>query len=1087
MNDRDWMGFARTAMAVAVAVAATAPALAQNTTSALSGRIVDAKGAAVAGAQVKIVHVPSGTTSVTTSDASGRYIVSGLRVGGPYSIEATGGGIKKVSANDVYLELGQIVTANLVEPAGAAEVIVVTGSAYSATFNADNKGVGTNLSGRKLEAVISANRSLDDIARIDPRITVSDQGDGSISLVGQNNRYNNIAVDGLAVTDPFGLNGNGLGFTGSPISPDTIAAYEIKVVDYDVGTDAVGANINAVTKSGTNEFHGSIYGVFNNAKNMVGKGTSGTEYKAYDQNKTWGLTLGGPIIKDKLFFFASYEDQQITGLAGVGTDAITSGNLSQAQVDEVGAAFRQIGIDTSGAGGGSVTQQNKRLLAKIDWNITDRQRATFTYQQTKEEKPTPYNSYVSAYNYLFPSNWYNIKSQTDNYSLQLFSDWTDAFSTEVKIGYQEFTSDNGASKDQPEVFACFTDLASACASNASASPFTAPFRSKTSTVPGVIAGEDWYRHENSIRSKRLNGTISARWHLGDHVLKGGFDYLSNQVANTFGLGLHGSYGYYDANNSGSPVDEILAGNYGVFKKTYLPTGVSIDDVSGTWKYTQISPFLQDTWQVNRNLSLNYGVRVNIPGADRAPPVAINAATGVSYWQEAFGYAPNTKLGSKNKVVEPRVSFNYQFENKLKAQLRGGAGLFQTVPPYVWLTNPYSNNGVTSVVGYRSNDPTADPFSNDPNNQPGPTAAAAGNCTNRGCSIDTLSPNFKLPTALKISLGYDTELPWWGLKGSVENILIKANNAIAYQQPNLGNPVGTLPDGRLRYLSNSGSNPNISTGATVLTNTSDGLSNALTFSLSKEAKNGLSGAVSVTLSHATDVNAGSASQANSNFNYYARVNPNDLVSTNSRFNVPLSLKATLNWEHMFFGDNRTTLSVYYSGRKGLPYSWVFGNDVNGDRLPSGTDLAYIPLVNDPRVSYGNATQAQIDAFNAYIDNDLYLRSNRGQIAGRNASNSPWVNNLDVGVRQEIPGFVGKDKFVIGLDIYNFLNLLNKTWGQTNYAGFFGTRTLANASLSPDGTQYVYDINRTPSAYTLYDTNVSRVVSRWQMMLTLKYQF
>ncbi|MGA9335729.1 MAG: TonB-dependent receptor [Rudaea sp.] len=1070
---------------------AMSSAFAQNTSAAMSGRVTDASGKPVAGATVRIVHVPSGTASVTTTDANGRYIAQGLRVGGPYHVEAQGNGIKDIGVDNVYLELGQVATTNLAEAAVAAtqlKSVTVTANALDSTFNADNKGVGTNVSGRALETAVSGNRSLDDIARLDPRITVVDQSDGSISLAGQNNRYNNISVDGLAVTDPFGLNSNGLAFTGSPISPDTIAAYEIKATDYDTAFDSVGANINAVTKSGTNEFHGSVYGAYTDASSMVGD-RGGADYAAFDKNKTWGVTLGGPIIKDKLFFFAAYEDQKITGLAGAGTDAVTSGNLSQAQVDAVGQAFKSIGIDTGGGSGssGGLTQEDKRSLVKLDWNINDSQRATFTYQQTKESKPTPYNSYVSAYHYLFLSNWYTVANKTNNYSLQLFSDWSDNFSTEFKLGYQKFDNTNGASEDQPEVFACFTASASACAANASANPFSAPFRSIGSTVPAVIAGEDWYRAENAINSKRLNGTWAGTWHLGDHVVKAGFDYLSNKVADVFGLGLHGSYGFYDANGDGSPIDEILAGDYVVFKKTYLPEGVSLADVAGTWKYTQISPFLQDTWQATDRFSLTYGVRIDIPKADHAPPVAIDSATGQSYWQEAFGYAPNTKLGSKNKVIEPRVAFNYQFDTQLRMQLRGGIGLFQTVPPYVWLTNPYSNNGVTSLIGYRGNDPATQPFSSDPYNQPGPTSAPSGNCTNRGCSIDTLAPDFKLPTALKLSLGYDTELPWWGLTASVEDMLIKAHDAIAYIEPNIGVPVGTLPDGRLRFSSHTGSDPDISTGATELTNTSQGFSNALTFSLSKPWDNGLSGTISATFTHATDVNPGSASQASSNFTYYSRTNPNDIVSANSRFNIPLSFKAALNWEHAFFGDNRTTASVFYNGHSGRPYSWVFGNDANGDGLPSGTDLAYIPLVNDPLVSYGSATQAQIDAFNAFIDHDSYLSKHRGQIASRNVSNSPWVNQLDVGLQQELPGFFGKDKFVVRMDIFNFLNLLNKKWGDVEDAGYFGTRTLATTTLNADGTQYVYDISKPPTKYTLEDASVARVISRWQILLTLTYKF
>ncbi|HET8940889.1 MAG TPA: TonB-dependent receptor [Rudaea sp.] len=1073
-----------------VSLLAMSSAFAQTTSAAMSGRVTDTSGNPVAGVTVRIVHVPSGTASVTTTDANGRYTTRGLRVGGPYHVEAQGNGIKDLAVDNVFLELGQVGTVNLAAAAAATaatrlENVTVTANALDATFSSDNKGLGTSISGRALDTAVSGNRSLDDIARLDPRITVTDSNDGSISLAGQNNRYNNISVDGLSVTDPFGLNSNGLGFTGSPISPDTIAAYEIKATDYDTAFDSVGANINAVTKSGTNEFHGSVYDAFTKASSMVGD-RGGEDYDGFDKNQTWGATLGGPIIKDKLFFFLGYEKQKIDGIAGVGTDAVSNGGLSQGQVDEVAQAFQSIGIDpgTNGGGGSGLTLEDKRTLAKVDWNISDSQRASFTYQRTEESKPTPYSSYVRPNSVILSSNYYTSANKTNNYSFQLFSDWTDTFSTELKLGYQKYDNSNGAAKDQPEVFACFTDSASECPNYAGSIP---------SSVDWVIAGEDRYRHENSIASKRLNGTLAGVWHLGDHVIKGGLDYMSNKTADIFGQLLHGSYGFYDKNGNGTPADEIAAGDYGSYVVNILPDGVTLADSAGTWKYTQFSPFLQDTWQATDRLSLVYGLRVDMPKSDRAPPVAIDPATGQSYWEQRFGYAPNTSLGGKNSVIEPRVAFNYTFDTELRMQLRGGIGLFQSVPPTVWLSNPYINNGVVGSKQFRSTDPSANPFSPDPYNQSGPGSVLSGICTSSAnCQIDTLDPDFKLPTAVKFNLAYDSELPWWGLVGSAEYMFIQAHDAIAYIAPNIGVPNGTLPDGRDNYKSsagrnNNGSYPEIYYRSTELTNTSQGMSSSLTLALTKPWDNGLSGTFSTTFTHATDVNPGTSSQAWSNFNYNARVNPNDISAANSRFNIPLSVKAALTWDHAFFGDNKSTVSVFYNGHSGLPYSWVFGNDVNGDSI-NGDDLAYIPLVNDPIVNYGNATQAQIDAFNKFIDNNSYLKSHRGQIASRNPVNSPWVNQLDLGLQQELPGFFGKDKFLIRMDIFNFLNLLNNKWGDVNDAGFFGTRYLVSSASVANG-QYVYNLSKPPEGYTLYDSyrNPNRVVSRWQLLLTLKYTF
>ena len=1071
-----------------IAALAMAPAFAQSTSSSLTGVVTASDGKPVAGADVTITHVESGTVRHATTDASGRYSAQGLRVGGPYTIS-----VDSASGNDtesgVYLQLNQVATVNaqLGSAAGTLDTVTVTATRVSPVFSPDNKGLGTDISGRALATTPQGNRSIDDIARLDPRIQVTDQNDGSISVAGQPNRYNNITVDGLSQSDPFGLNANGLPYTGSPISPDTIAAYNISTTDFDTSSDTVGANINAVTKSGTNDFHGSVYYALKDASSMVGR-LGGDAYDGFDKDEVTGFTIGGPILKDRLFFFAAYEDEKLKGLKGVGTDAVTTGKISMADVDQAIAIGNTLGMQPGTYGSTGVTLEDKRALAKLDWNISDTQRASFTYQRTEETRPTPYSARVRDDSVVLSSNWYTINSKTDNYSLQLFSDWSDNFSTEVKIGYQKFANTNGAAVDQPEIWL---------------------------TVPGgggftggtIYMGEDEFRHENSIASKRLNATISGSYYVGDHVIKGGFDYLSNEMSDVFGRDLHGVYTFTDVNGDGSVFDEFAAGQYSKFTKTIIPNGVTLGDIAGTWKYTQVSPFIQDTWQATDRLSLTYGVRIDIPKADHAPPLAVDPATGVGYWEENFGFPSNTTLDSSNKVVEPRFAFNYTFDSPRPMQLRGGVGLFQSTPPYVWLTNPYLNNGVTSLRTYTDNayNP-ADPFSPDPNNQPGLQSpdVTSGTCLpNANCQIDVLDPNFKLPTVWKLALAFDKELPWWGLVGSIEWQHLKNKDAIAYLAPNIGVANGVLPDGRDSYWTggfntgkNNGSIPELYYRSTLLTNTSAGHSDAWTLSLSKPLDHGFSGSISATWTHATEVNPGKSSQAWSNYNYVARANANDLISTTSSYEIPKSLKASLNWEHAFFGDYRTTLSMYYNGHTGLPYSWIFGTDVNGDNI-SNEDLAYIPLRDDARVSYGSATQDQIDAFQDFIDNDPYLRSHRGAIASRNSSHQPWSNQLDVGLQQELPGFFKGNKSIVRLDIFNFLNMLNKDWGQVDTLGFFGTRRLANVSgvtTGPDGQQqYVYDLGTADKPswqnFGVYDTytNPVRVVSRWSALLTLKYTF
>jgi hypothetical protein len=287
-----------------VAALAAAPVFAQSTSAGVGGTIVGADGQPVAGAEVTITHVASGTVSHATTDASGNYIARGLRVGGPYTITVTKAGAGASSTNDVYLNLNQVadVDATLNADVTTLGGVAVYGNATADIFNSSNKGVGTSVSGREMEIAPQSNRSIDDIARLDPRITVTDQASGAISVAGVNNRFNNISVDGLSQGDPFGLNANGMPYTGSPISVDTIAAYDIKVSDFDVTQDTVGATVNAVTKSGTNEFHGSLYYVLKNAGWGVGDGPDNKDYTSLDKDQTKGVTLGGPILKDRLFY-----------------------------------------------------------------------------------------------------------------------------------------------------------------------------------------------------------------------------------------------------------------------------------------------------------------------------------------------------------------------------------------------------------------------------------------------------------------------------------------------------------------------------------------------------------------------------------------------------------------------------------------------------------------------------------------------------------------------------------------------------------------------------------------------------------------
>lgn len=1034
---------------------AVAPVFAQSTSAGVGGQVMSADGQPVAGAEVTITHVDSGTVSRITTDASGRYSARGLRVGGPYTITINKVGAGSDTEENIFLNLNQVGTVNatLSNDVTTLDKVTAVASTVADVFSSQNKGVGTSVSGRQLDLTPQGNRALDDIARLDPRIQVTDAGDGSISVAGVNNRYNTISVDGLSQGDPFGLNANGLPYIGSPISVDTIAAYDLKVSDYDTSSDTVGATVNAVTKSGTNQFHGSVYTAMRDA-DWMGK-LDGEKYAGFDTDRTTGLTIGGPILKDKLFFFASYEAQKINNFGGSSSsDGIANGNVTQAEVDEAISTAKTLGLQPGTYGSTGVNLENKRYLAKIDWNISDSHRASLTYQQTEEFRPSPYDDRPS--NVVLNSHWYNIDNVTKNTSLQLFSDWTENFSTEVKLSQQKFDQINGNPINQPEV------------------------EVKTANGGSIFIGEDNNRHENQINTKRFAATVSGTYYAGEHVIKGGFDYLRHDVFNLYGRDLHGSYIF---NN----LADFAAGAYDRYDLKTPAPGFTIEDTAAALVYSQLSPYLQDTWQASDKLSLTYGVRVNIPSVNKAPEQAAG-------FEAAFGYPNDYKLGSGNKVVLPRFAFNYSFDTERYSQLRGGIGAFQSVPPFVWLANPYQNNGGVTALTYRSYDSSTAAFSPDPYSQNVPAGGAPSN------QIDVIDPDFKLPTVWKFSLGYDAELPWYGLVGSIEFQSIRAKDAALYTALNIGKVQPTLlTDGRNSYWctlgslsssnKNCGKNASFSTNSTVLGNTDKGASNSLTVSLNKPMENGWYGNLSYTFTQATEVGSDASSQAWSSYQFVSRVNPNEIIDTTASRETRNSFKASLGWEHAFFGDYKTSVTAFYNGRNGLPYTWIMNGDVNGDGVFQ--DPAYIPLVNDVKVSYGTASAQQIAAFNAFIDGDDYLSMRRGQIADRNASRLPWVNQVDLGIQQELPGFTSQHKSVIRLDIYNFLNMLNSDWGVTEEIGGFDTRYLAKlGKINPDGT-YVYDLGNStaPSWQNLrpYEGRVPRVVSRWSALLTVRYEF
>ncbi|HET6632919.1 MAG TPA: carboxypeptidase regulatory-like domain-containing protein [Rhodanobacteraceae bacterium] len=1067
-------------------VLAMGAAMAQNvTSSAITGLVVNASGQPVAGATVTIEHLPSGTTKVVQTNASGHYNAQGMRVGGPYEVTVTKAGVAEAERENVYLQLGQTSAINLTLTPVAANAqnlggVTVTANALNRIFSPENKGISTNISQRELNAIPTPGRNIQNIVRMDPRVAIVGRSEGKISALGQNYRYNNITVDSVSANDPFGLNANGLPTTGTAISQDTIAEYNISTANYDVANRrGLGVNVNAVTKSGTNEFHGSLYYVYQNA-DMVGDNIDDKPFTAYDKNWTGGFTLGGPIIHDKLFFFLSYEKSEQVGKGSSwgpeGSDAAqTIVGLTQEDVQKVRDIAAGYGLNDLGtSAGGDAGLTDERYLAKLDWNISTNHRASFTWKRTKENQPRIYGGDSSL---VLSSGWVVTNTDNKSYALHLYDDWSDNFSSTTSLSFAHFNRMGGPYNGVPMP---------------GMTVHTENFRS-----PTVEFGTNYSYQANEIDTKTAYASWVGTLYAGDHTFKFGFDYERDEKYNLFLQDYFGSYEF-------DSIEDFANADFSTYYYHRPADGLSLDDVAAAFTLKQWGFFAQDTWQATDNLSVQYGVRVDMPKTDDKP--LYNPAFAAAGFRTSTGELLTTNQYNVDgdKIVQPRFSFNYNFDTERMMQLRGGVGLFITNPPAVWIGNIYSNAGVNTVEfvcqTFRGCNPP--PFSADPYNQHD-GVAGSGQMT-----VNTVDPDFTLPSAWKFTLGYDAQLPWLGLVGTIDYEHIKVRNAIWYQDLNLGAPTGTLPDGRNTYYrlpngdprasgqqERANANYDFSEAIINLANTSKGYGDSLTLQLKKPFDNDWSAMVGVTFGHATDVNPGLSSVALSSYKQAYVTNPNENVASTSNYNIAARAIASLQWRHAFFGNYYTRFSAFYDGHVGHPYSWSFGNDANGDSFTN--DLVYIP--NEGDVEFREGTDPQmIQEFYDYIHGSDYLSSHQGEIARRNGDRAPWFNQLDVSISQEVPGIFDGNKGEIRLDIYNFLNLLDKHWGVENRASFPGRRNLADYyGVDPDTGKYIYDItgypynqngHYQPEVVPYYvDYMFGDRAQRWGVQLTLRYKF
>ncbi len=1135
MNHNNRLRLSKLSIGLVVALAA-APAFAQNTTAALSGQVLSADGQPIAGAEVTILHTESGTVSRVVTDANGRYNARGLRVGGPYKITANKEGAGTQSESDVYLALDQVSQVDIAIGGQDLETISVVGVAGPTIFSADKMGAGSNVTRDQLDSFASIRRDLQDYARLDPRISQTDKERGEISAGGQNTRYNSVTIDGVNTSDTFGLESNNLPTAKQPISIDAIQEVNLNIANYDVTQKGyTGANINAVTKSGTNDFRGTLTYVYRD-ENGVGKRYNRATDNYADfgpfEEKTWGMTLGGPILKDRLFFFAAYEDYTATktvpDFGPIGVGAGSTVNINQSLIDQyrtlAGTAYG-LDVGSSQIPSGFETRV-KDALFKLDWNISDTQRMSLRYNKTEQDEPFLPGFGIRSLS--LSSNWYNQGKEFETWVGEWFADWSDSFSTEAKISYRSYDSVPENNVDQPQVTLSFPR------------PTAAPGL-LTGNV-SLVSGTERSRHFNELGTKTTNVYLAGNWYKGDHTVKFGLDYDKNDITNAFLQDTKGNYTFGCINSSGtityvgdpsipggtvncstsaqSVIDAAVLYNYRIGRPTNYQVqvaapGFTIQDGAADWTLKNLGLFIQDTWIVNNNLTLSYGVRVDSPMVNDEPifnaaasapvgPIVAGRRTG------GFGYRNDRTIDGK-ELIQPRFGFNYTFDSERRTQIRGGFGLFQGAAANVWLTNPYQNTGVaTRIIGcggsFGACPAAGGLFSPDPNAQPTPASATPA------ANVDFISSDLRQPSVWKANLAFEHELPWWDMVFTAEYVKTVVQDGVYYRFLNLGDATRFGPDGRPLYYTTQGYNPSCwtATGGTITTggtcsgfrtragsnaaynnvlladNTGKGGGENLTIGLQRPMKDDWSWSVAYSYTEATDVNPLTSSVSNSNWLNRSIFDPNEEVASRSNYVNRDRFIASVQWQHRFFGENKTSVGLFYEGRKGKPFSWTYINDFNGDGV-GGNDLMYIPNPGDNTVVFrdlnGNGSGDEQAAFWAVVNANPELRRHIGGVVKRNEAFSPWVNTFDLRVSQEFPGFFDGNKFTVTLDVLNVGNLLNRKWGRTDEIGFPLNRSFVNNGGVDASGRYVYVMGTTED----FVTRQERAESQWAAQLTLKYSF
>lgn len=1058
----------------AITLSPSASAAQGVTTSALTGVVTSSDGQPITAATVTAVHVPSGTQYRAIVTSSGRYNLPNLRVGGPYRITATSIGYDPKSEGDVTLALGQAsrIDFRLTRAAITLQGVTVTAE-RDALLNAGRTGASMTVSQLKVAITPSIKRSTRDLTKLDPR------SDGNMSFAGKNWLYNNISVDGSYFNNPYGLDDPAPGgqANAEPVPYDAVAELQVSIAPFDIREGGfTGANVNTVTKSGTNQFRGSVYSFLRNDA-FEGNEVSGTKVVAnpdLSYNQT-GLSLSGPLVKDKLFFYVNGEIER-TKYPGSDFVASTSGGsglgVSRVQASVMDAIRQRMisayNYDPGPYEGYFFRTDNDKLIAKLDWNMRPNQTLTLRYNYLDASRDLNPHPFVFSYAFTgrgpsstslpFYKSGYAIKNNLHSVAAEHNGRWT-RFANRFFASYNRFRDRRA--------------------------PFSEDFPTIEIGEGGVgytTLGHEPFSIQNILDQDVVQLTNNLSYFRGKHTYTIGANFESFKFFNSFNLFRNGFFPlFYPGGTWFSSVNEFMNATTG-------PNKIDFNAMIGggplkgeIFHVGQASLYAQDELLATNRLKLTFGLRVDVP-MYFTNPVDNPFSRGLTALDEndKSEVVDQSKLPDAKPLFSPRIGFNWNAAGERSTQVRGGTGIFTGRVPFVWLGNVISNPGFN------------------PNLPPAPgaktVATRKGAILQQSFDLNAMPSDFKWPQVWTTDIAVDRQLPW-GTLGTLELIYSKDLTAIFLRNADLVTPKRTLPDGR-PYFGGGGANELNPDGAGifVIDNTDEGYNFNITAQLRKTFARYVDASLGYSFNTAKNMLKSTEIASVLYASQPVQGDPNNPGLSYSEFGQRHRIVGTASYSKSWSPRFKTQLGMFlevaegnrFAGAGGNRYSFIYSGDVNGDGQ-AGNDLIYIPkdqndILLDP---LGTVTTAdQWARLNAFIEQDAYLKKHRGEIAERMGAVNPWYSNIDLRVLQDIGFGRGSTShtFQLTLDLLNVANLVNSSWGVRKVASASATSPLTLVRFNAAGAPV---FNFTGPGQTYVDD--PSLFSRWRAQLGARYFF